>query len=330
MSTPTEPPPSYQQATGSSAASSGPSRQQGQHLEVPGERNGIPHEARRSMEDELRPLPKGWVRTFDPENRHQFFVDTTADPPRSIWHHPYDDEQYLSTLSPAERERIRNLHNPPPGKPDDHAAGQSGYPTDEDDAAHHPAGPSGDGAHDGGDKRSLGRRLKDKLTGTTHEQRTAERERQEKAERELYRQHQIFRRGLAAAMDTGKPQLLGADDDGVNVYLEPPGSRFPGVIDVRRLSPYMTEVSYAEQRRPGPPGRYVRPDGEMGYYPGSGYYGSGSGPYRSWDRPYGAYGRPGYGYGYGGYGYGYGGRGGMALPMMAPLFGGMMLSGLLF
>ncbi|KAK3934795.1 hypothetical protein QBC46DRAFT_273098, partial [Diplogelasinospora grovesii] len=155
--------------------------------------------------------------------------------------------------------------------------------------------------------------LKDKLTGTTHEQRTAERERQEKAERELYRQHHIFRRGLAAAMDTGKPQLLGADDDGVNVYLEPPGSRFPGVIDVRRLSPYMTEVSYAEQKRPGPPGRYVRPDGEMGYYPGSG-----------------AHGRPGYGYGYRGYGYGYGGRGSITLPIMAPLFRGMMLSGLLF
>jgi len=29
--------------------------------------SGIPEEGRRSMDDELRELPKGWVRCFDPK-----------------------------------------------------------------------------------------------------------------------------------------------------------------------------------------------------------------------------------------------------------------------
>ncbi|KAL8873983.1 MAG: hypothetical protein Q9198_006948, partial [Flavoplaca austrocitrina] len=44
---------------------------------------------------------------YDPENDHQFFVDTTREPPRSIWHHPYDDDEYLATLDPTERQKIQ-------------------------------------------------------------------------------------------------------------------------------------------------------------------------------------------------------------------------------
>ena len=97
---PHEPPPSYESATGSSSTEPTPGIAR-VSTDEPGarvDRNGIPMERRRSMEDEQRPLPPGWVRTFDPESHHQFFVDTKADPPRSIWTHPYDDEQFLSTL----------------------------------------------------------------------------------------------------------------------------------------------------------------------------------------------------------------------------------------
>ncbi|KAG9050556.1 hypothetical protein FS837_004413 [Tulasnella sp. UAMH 9824] len=60
---------------------------------------------RMSMEDESRPLPDGWIRQFDPGSAHHFYVDTRGTPPRSIWVHPLDDEQYrrennLPPLSP--------------------------------------------------------------------------------------------------------------------------------------------------------------------------------------------------------------------------------------
>lgn len=45
-------------------------------------KNGIPPQSRRSMEDENRELPPGWIRQYDPQEHHQFFVDTTANPPR--------------------------------------------------------------------------------------------------------------------------------------------------------------------------------------------------------------------------------------------------------
>ena len=91
-------PPSYQEAV-----TTGGSNKKAGGLQVP----EIPADRRRSMEDEHRSLPRGWVRQYDDRNHHQFFVDTNADPPRSIWHHPYDDEDYLSTLDSDERERIQ-------------------------------------------------------------------------------------------------------------------------------------------------------------------------------------------------------------------------------
>ncbi|RMX85058.1 hypothetical protein D0867_15916, partial [Hortaea werneckii] len=103
---PDEAPPPYEQAAGSSSK---PNQDASGHLAIPGSSSshgGIPPASRRSMEDEGRSLPEGWVRTFDPKTQHQFFVDTRKDPPRSIWVHPYDDEEYLSTLSGEERERI--------------------------------------------------------------------------------------------------------------------------------------------------------------------------------------------------------------------------------
>ena len=298
MATPSEPPPSYEQAT------TGPDSLP-QHP-----RNGIPLHARRSMEDELRPLPRGWVREFDPETQHQFFVDTMSSPPRSIWHHPYDDETYLASLPDSERESIRKTYSSlDPSKR---------RPSQADIAAESTDGES-DTEH-GKDHRSLGRKLKDRITGTTHEERAAERERRAAAEHEMYRQHRILRRAMLEAMRTGRPQLLGRDENTMQkVFLEPPGHTFPGVMGVRRISPYMSEVVYDEEdgRRAGPPGRYLRPEGGM-YGEGYGGYGCGKFAGGRWDRPMEGYGRP--------MGMGYGG--GLGFPLMAPLLGGMMLGGL--
>jgi hypothetical protein len=299
MATPSDAPPSYEQVV------------EGGPDSLPQQvRNGIPLHARRSMEDELRPLPRGWVREFDPETQHQFFVDTLASPPRSIWHHPYDDDIYLDSLPANERETIRSTYSGPPRRP-----------SAKDIAAEHTDSDSDSGStHKEKKHVSLGRKLKDRLTGTTHEQRAAERARREAEEHEMYRQHRILRRAMLEAMRTGRPQLLGRDENRTHVFLEPPGHTFPGVTGVKRLSPYLSEVVYdgSDGRRPGPHGRYLRPEGEM-YGMGYGGYGCGKFAGGRWDRPRDPYMRM------AGRGYG----GGFGFPMMMPLMGGLMMGGLM-
>lgn len=265
-------------------------------------RSGIPPLHRRSMEDEVRPLPPNWVRQFDPQTHHQFFVDTSANPPRSIWHHPYDDPDYLSTLSPEERERVSGLHRVLT------PADMEAESTDDEADHHNKSAAKGvtaavAGAQAGSSSQtqpqhkesSLGRRMKDKLTGTTHEQREAARRQREEEERRLYELHRKIRTAMARAMETGQPQYLGKDRDGKDIYIEPPAPYAPGY--------------------------------------GGGYYGGGAtafnpythgGPYASpnarFIRPGVPYSRP--------YGYGYGG--GLGLPVAGGLLGGMMLGGLMF
>lgn len=57
---------------------------------------GMTEDGRRSMDDEQRELPSGWVRCFDPKQEHHFYVDTATK--RSTWVHPYDDPEYLQSL----------------------------------------------------------------------------------------------------------------------------------------------------------------------------------------------------------------------------------------
>merc|ERR1711900_72813 len=134
MASPSEPPPPYDASTRPNPTSNT------NNLQVPNARNGIPPHDRRSMEDEFRDLPQGWTRQYDEQSHHQFFVDTRANPPRSIWHHPYDDEQYLSSLTPDERSRIQSLHRVP--TPADIQAESSG--DDEHGSSSHPPLPASD------------------------------------------------------------------------------------------------------------------------------------------------------------------------------------------
>ncbi|ELU44848.1 rhamnogalacturonase B [Rhizoctonia solani AG-1 IA] len=92
---------------------------------------------RHSMEDESRPLPKGWVRDYDhacvfPQslihhepyscvirrnrNKHHFYVDTKTNPPRSIWVHPFEDEQFQ-----REHPELFKQSRPPPSRPGENA-----------------------------------------------------------------------------------------------------------------------------------------------------------------------------------------------------------------
>ena len=280
-------PPSYEAAIASSSSS------QSTHLKP---RNGIPPLSRRSMEDEARPLPSGWIRQYDPKNSHQYFVDTTANPPRSIWHHPYDDPQYLEKLPSAERERIESLHKVP-SKADFEAES-----SDDDAEGHHhstqhqrpattnnnnntqPQPPMG-GMH------SFGRRMKDKVTGMTHEERELQRRQRAEEEQRAYARHQALRQAMSRAIETGQPQLVGQGHDGKDIYIEPP-------------TPYGGGM---------PPGAY-------GYNPyAQGPYSHTSGN-ATYIRPAYPYNRP--------YGGGYGG--GFGLPLAGGLMGGMMLGGMMF
>lgn len=283
---PAEAPPSYESVA---ASSSRPTANNSSHLEIPGShRNGIPTERRRSMEDELRALPKNWVRTFDPENGHQFFVDTAANPPRSIWHHPYDDDEYLRTLSSEERERIEEESmRHPPGRIPSKTDIMDEHTEEEDNSGPQLPPRPGQGNKEG--KKSLGRKMKDKITGSTHEEREAQRARRAEEERRLYAQHLQIRQAMAKAMQTGEPQLVGKDRQGKDVYVEPPQYRGGAYGGGYGYNPY------------GMGGMYARP-----------------GMYRSPMMPYG---RP--------YGGGFGGGYGMPLALGGGLLGGMMLGGAL-
>jgi hypothetical protein len=254
------------------------------------------------MEDELRPLPHGWVRSYDPENEHQFFVDTTKDPPRSVWHHPYDDEEYLNSLTGEERERVEQesinyrdkhrhnsredmIHAHSDDEEDHHAASSSNQEL--------PPRPDGKGK----DKVSFGRKLKDKVTGMTHEQREEERRKRAIEERKMYETHLRVRQAMNEAMRTGQPQLLGKDRDGKDIYLDPP------------RPPYVGGSSY------GVGGGY----GWAPYNTNNGIYTT---PNARYVRPQVPYGRP--------YGRGMGGGYGLPLALGGGLLGGLLIGDMMF
>jgi len=291
MTTPNEPPPAYEQATAGRGRSN--------LLQVPQTRNGISPGRRRSMEDEQRSLPEGWVRQFDTQANHQFFVDTTKDPPRSIWHHPYDDETYLQSLSPEERDKVTRLHHSvslkdiaaessddedgPSSSKKPHRGGAGSIAGSSSTAA----GPSSTSESQPTGLHKYGRKLKDRITNSTHEEREKDRDQRAQEEAQAYQAHLALRRAMSRAIETGQPQFVAKDRQGHDVYIEPPnGPAIPR--GARGYNPYANGV-YTN-----PNARFIRPD-----------Y-----PYR---RPY--------GYGYGG-GYGF--------PLMGGLLGGAMLGGLLF
>jgi len=138
------------------------------------------------------------------------------------------------------------------------------------------------------EKRTWGRRMKDKVTHSTHEEREAERRKREEEERRIYEQHMMYRRAMVKAMETGQPQFIGKGKDGKDIYIEPPSNQGYG-------------------------GGYGGQYGGYGGYPGNMY----AAPNARYIRPQNPYSRP-YGYGYGG---GYG------LPLAGGLMGGMLLGG---
>ncbi|GAA5993028.1 hypothetical protein JCM10908_003066 [Rhodotorula pacifica] len=174
--------------------------------------NGIPEEVRRDMLDESRPLPDGWRREFDANSGHYFYVDTKAKPPRSIWSHPLDpdflkahpniaekvDPALSSSQSDshaAEKDQHNKLH-----KPSSHASTSTSGASTSQSHGH------GHGQEE--DKRTFGRKMKDKLTGTTHEQRVEQRRKQAEQEKKEYEAYLRRRAQIRQAQAEGRYQPM--------------------------------------------------------------------------------------------------------------------------
>jgi len=191
----------------------------------------------------------------------------------------------MGSISAAERERIEGLNRVEHDESSDdeshgHTQGQG-----------HAELPPKQGSSQGeGEHKTLGRKVKDKLTHSTHTERVAARRQREEDEARAYAQHRAIRLAMSKAAETGQPQLLGKDREGRDVYVEPPnfGGRGAYGGGGYGYNPYGSGMYMT------PNARYLRPD--YGY-----------------DRPYG-----------GGYG------GGLGLPLLGGLGGGLLLGGLLF
>ncbi|CDO73208.1 hypothetical protein BN946_scf185007.g263 [Trametes cinnabarina] len=143
------------------------------------------------MSYENEPLPAGWVKEYDPTTKHPFWVDTKAKPPRSIWVHPYGDEQFLRE-HPDIRDRLARERSsestpaeaPPPYSPRRHSfSGTSSgshlnVPVDNGRPARSQPGTPNPAMHE----RGFFGKLKDKAIGTKEEREVKRREEQRQEE----------------------------------------------------------------------------------------------------------------------------------------------------
>ncbi|GAA5924439.1 hypothetical protein JCM1841_001700 [Sporobolomyces salmonicolor] len=112
---------------------------------------------------DARPLPHGWIEQFDESHQRYFWVDTSANPPRSIWTHPLDDPVY-------QKSQHSSGYAPPSGPPPAHPHESSSFPSDDRLKSSHSPAPSQSPyppqsstlQHSSGKKGIFGK-LKDKL-----------------------------------------------------------------------------------------------------------------------------------------------------------------------
>ena len=164
----------------------------------------------------------------------------------------FDDDQYLATLSPDERKKIEQWRQDP-----DKAGTAAKAAAEEESHFQKTAGPSPNPQSPSNqpEKPSLGRKWKDKLTNSTHEQREESRRQRMEEERQAFEQHQAFRRAMSRAYETGQPQLVGRDANGKEIYVEPPGGARGHPGGARYYNPH-TPGPYSN-----PNAVFVRPQG---------------------------------------------------------------------
>lgn len=149
------------------------------------------------------PLPEGWIQEYDPEQKHPFWVDTTAKPPRAIWVHPYEDEQFLSDNPDikAKVEKLKGtpLTDPPPYERRRHSfsGGEAYAPlyTDATSSGSAAVSPPIDEHHEER-KRGMFGKLKDKAIGTKEEREAHKKQKAEERARDEELRHEARRRNL--------------------------------------------------------------------------------------------------------------------------------------
>jgi len=170
-----------------------------------------------------QPLPYGWVQEMDPTHNHPYYIDTKATPPRSIWVHPYEDEQYLSE-HPEVREKVGRRYStvgdglkPPVEENRRHSFGGEGS-----ERLGEIAGSSSNSALDNQPKkRGLFAKLKDKAIGTKEE-----REAEKRHRAELYRLRQQQHQERLAALQQQRQQQFAGRAYGQQMYASPAGAPY--------------------------------------------------------------------------------------------------------
>jgi len=273
-------------------------------------------------------LPDGWVQQYDERSEHPFWVDTKATPPRSIWTHPYDDDEFLNNHTEF-RDKLRQqmkaelTSDSPPPYPTSRRHSVSGAPSDAHDSLRKSsspkipiAGPSGSKDQGKDKQRGFFAKLKDKAIGTKEEREEARRQEaqmmQQMAEQ---RRQQLVQRQQAAELQRQQFAAQQTSSRGFNndqyAYGPPAGS--PGL--------YYGGGGFGRDRwdrhgHRGLRGRFDRFGG--GGYQDQGYYDQGY-----YDDPYDRQ------RGRGGFGGGGFGGGGIGLPLLGGLAGGLLLGDIL-
>lgn len=129
---------------------------------------------------------------------HHFYVDLRGPTPKSTWEHPASDYPAEPSRDSIEAESTDedDRHLPPPSS----SSNQNRTTASSTSTSSKPP-PTG--------LKKFGRNIKDKMTGSTHEERKAKRKQREEEERRAYQQHVAIRQAIMKAAQTGQPQLLG-------------------------------------------------------------------------------------------------------------------------
>ncbi|KAJ7225649.1 hypothetical protein GGX14DRAFT_693588 [Mycena pura] len=114
--------------------------------------------------NDSRPLPYGWISQTDAGTGHTFYVDTKATPPRSIWVHPLDDEQYRREHPDEKKHHDAPSYSAPSTPPVASSSDRAGYKP--------PAGKP--------EKRGFFGKLKDATLGTKEEREQEKRQKEER------------------------------------------------------------------------------------------------------------------------------------------------------
>jgi len=180
------------------------------------------------MAENEQPLPFGWIREWDSNNNHPFWVDTKATPPRAIWTHPLEDEQYLKEHPEAREKASRSSGGlKPPGYDESERPRRHSY-AGESSAEKSEARGSGPASVGKAPKKGFFEKLKDKAIGTK-EEREAQRQqelmwrqkREEQRQQYMLQQQQAYQQYAAQ-----RQQQMG--QYGTPMYGAPPGMPYGG------------------------------------------------------------------------------------------------------